>query len=128
MKYSVKKFTALLLALIMVLSLAPLDAIASVFTTYEAKIVIDTSESVQISDTIATSRIESANVVVTSLDPILPVEGRVEFEQKPVEKPKLMMKATRGVAASVPTTRTVGRFDITIIDDATKAEWQPRKA
>ncbi|SNT94345.1 Listeria/Bacterioides repeat-containing protein, partial [Aristaeella hokkaidonensis] len=126
MKYSVKKFTALLLALIMVLSLAPLDAIASVFTTYEAKIVIDTSESVQISDTIATSRIESANVVVTSLDAILPVEGRVEFEEKPVEKPKLMMKATRGVAASVPTTRTVGRFDITIIDDATKAEWQPK--
>ena len=47
MKYSVKKFTALMLALIMVLSLAPLDAIASVFTTYEANVVIGSNEMIK---------------------------------------------------------------------------------
>ena len=41
MKYSPRRFVALLLALIMVLSLAPLDAIASLYTTYEANIIVD---------------------------------------------------------------------------------------
>ena len=59
MKYSVRKFTALLLALVMVLSIAPLDAVASVFSAYEANIVVDTSESVQISEAIVTSKVTS---------------------------------------------------------------------
>ena len=59
MKYSVKKFTALLLALIMVLSLAPLDAIASVFTTYEANVVIDSSESAHLQENFFTQSVST---------------------------------------------------------------------
>ena len=124
MNYSARKFTALLLALIMVLSVAPLDALASVFTTYEANVVIDTSDPVQISETITASRIDTANVVVTSPDAILPVEGDVLFSELPVAEKKMLMKA-RAVVPTQTNTRTVGRYDITIIDKETQKEWQP---
>ena len=104
MKYSVRKFTALLLALVMVLSIAPLDAVASVFSAYEANIVVDTSESVQISEAIVTSKVTSKDgfsAEVSSIDDILPADGWVGFseakkqeeepkkqeEKKPAEKP-----------------------------------------
>ena len=82
MKNSPRRFTALLLALIMVLSVAPLDAFASIFTTYEANIVIDTSSPIQISDTLVVSEVKSKDgfsVVVSSIDEILPVGGYVDF-------------------------------------------------
>ena len=85
MKYSVKKFTALLLALIMVLSLAPLDAIASVFTTYEANVVIDTSDPAQISEALVTSRVTSKDgfsAEISSIDDILPAGGWVGFSDE----------------------------------------------
>ena len=82
MKYSPRRIVALLLALIMVLSLSPLDAVAEIFTTYEANIVIDTSDPVQISEAVVTSKVTSpdgVSVVVSSIDDILPAKGWVDF-------------------------------------------------
>ena len=85
MRYSPKRFTALLLALIMVLSVAPLDAVASVFTTYEANIIIDTSDAVQIGEAVVASEVKTKDgfsVVVSSIDEILPAEGWVGFKDE----------------------------------------------
>ena len=135
MKYSVRKFTALLLALVMVLSIAPLDAVASVFSTYEANIVVDTSESVQISEAIVTSKVTSKDgfsAEVSSIDDILPADGWVGFseakkqeeEQTETKGPMLFAtKGTRGVSTA-PTRREVGRYNITVYD-ANGDEWQP---
>ena len=89
MKYSPRRIVALLLALIMVLSLSPLDAVAEIFTTYEANIVIDTSDPVQISEAVVTSKVTSpdgVSVVVSSIDDILPAKGWVDFTS---ETPKV---------------------------------------
>ena len=135
MKYSVRKFTALLLALVMVLSIAPLDAVASVFSAYEANIVVDTSESVQISEAIVTSKVTSKDgfsAEVSSIDDILPADGWVGFseakkeeeEQTETKGPMLFAtKGTRGVSTA-PTRREVGRYNITVYD-ANGDEWQP---
>lgn len=82
MKNSPKRFIALLLALIMVLTTAPLDTVASDDTTYEENVVIDDSNVIQISDVVVASEVKSKDgfsVVVSSIDDILPVGGFVEF-------------------------------------------------
>ena len=126
------------LFLIMVLSLSPLDAVAEIFTTYEANIVIDTSDPVQISEAVVTSKVTSldgVSVVVSSIDDILPAKGWVDFspeapkaeEQKSEAKePEEKASAKKGEpmrsgtpaksAQAVSTSREIGRYDITVYD------------
>ena len=85
MKNSPRKLTAFLLALIMTLSMMPLEAFASVFTTYEEDVVVNTSGAVQISDTLVASEVttrDGYSVVVTSIDEILPADGWVVFSDE----------------------------------------------
>ena len=92
MKYSPRRFTALLMALIMVLSMTPLDAFASIFTSYEENVIVDTSEAVQIGEAVVASKVttdDGFTVVVSSIDEILPAGGRVGFTD---EGPKVETK------------------------------------
>ena len=125
MKYSVKKFTALLLALIMVLSLAPLDAIASVFTTYEANVVIDSSESAQLQENFFTQSVstpegnEAGKVLVGTLREDSLLNGStVEFGEAPAKR--TLMKAT----APVSNRRIIARYNITV-RNPDGSVWQP---
>ena len=82
MKNSPKRFIALLLALIMVLSIAPLEVVVSDITADEGNVVLDDSNAIQISDVVVASEVKSKDgfsVVVSSTDDILPVGGFVEF-------------------------------------------------
>ena len=146
MKYSPRRFVALLLALVMVLSLAPLDAVASIFTSYEANIVIDTSDPVQISEAVVTSKVTSLDgfsAVVSSIDDILPAKGWVDFSPEtpkagakkagnrgPEEKasgakdPELRTTDAVTEPDPVPARREIGRYNITVYD-ANEKEWQP---
>ena len=125
MKYSVKKFTALLLALIMVLSLAPLDAIASVFSTYEANVVIDTSESAHLQEDFFTQSVstpkdnKAATVLVGTLREDSLLNGStVEFSEVPAQT--RLMKAV----APVSNGRTIARYNITV-KNPDDSVWQP---
>ena len=125
MKYSVKKFTALLLALIMVLSLAPLDAIASVFTTYEANVVIDSSESAHLQENFFTQSVstpegnEAGTVLVGTLREDSLLNGsKVEFSEVPAQT--RLMKAV----APVSNGRTIARYNITV-KNPDDSVWQP---
>ena len=125
MKYSVKKFTALLLALIMVLSLAPLDAIASVFTTYEANVVIDSSESAHLQENFFTQSVstpegnKAGTVLVGTLREESLLNGStVEFSEVPAQT--RLMKAV----APVSNSRTIARYNITV-KNPDDSVWQP---
>ena len=123
MRNPARRFTAWLLALIMVLSLAPMDALAGVFTTYQADVVVvDVSTSIQIGEELVASRTSSGDgvVVVTSPDKILPAgEKNVVFRD---------LSLTKGSYAVPEGTnqRVIGKYDITVYQDDGKTEWQPR--
>ena len=125
MNYSVRKFTALLLALIMVLSVAPLDAVASVFSTYEANVVVDTSNSAHLTENFFTQSAKTpdgntaGSVLVGTLREDSLLNGStVEFGEAPAKR--TLMKA----AAPVSNKRIIARYNITV-RNPDGSEWQP---
>ena len=102
-----RRFTALLLALIMTLSMMPLDAVAEVFTTYEDdNVTIEVSGSKQIGEELVASKVSTPDgytVVVTSLDEILPADGWVEFaDEAPVNESPAAEKLQTAAKKSAP--------------------------
>ncbi|QTE73317.1 InlB B-repeat-containing protein [Clostridiales bacterium FE2010] len=125
MNYSVRKFTALLLALIMVLSVAPLDAVASVFSTYEANVVVDTSNSAHLTENFFTQSAKTpdgntaGSVLVGTLREDSLLNGStVEFSEV-AEKPSL-----RKAVATTSGKRVIAKYNITV-KNPDGSVWQP---
>ena len=123
MKNPIRKITALLMALVMVLTMMPISALASIITVRQTNVIIDVSKAVQVAGDLVTSKVTSRDgysVVVTSPDKILPNKGEVLFKNE-------TRKSVAVVSPDVEDngTKELGRFDISIVDAAGN-EWQPK--
>ncbi|SMC74225.1 InlB B-repeat-containing protein, partial [Aristaeella lactis] len=120
MKYSVKKLTAWILTLMMLISSMPVDALASIGTIRQENEIIDISDAVQVYGDLVTNKVTSRDgfsVKVESHKKDLPVNGEVKF------RTLRMAKAVTPVADGGR--RELGSYDIEIWNNDLNEEWQP---
>ena len=120
MKYSVKKLTAWILTLMMLLSSMPVDALASIGTIRQENEIIDISDAVQVYGDLVTNKVTSRDgfsVIVQSQEKNMPVNGEVKFRT---------LRTAKAVTPVAPGgRRELGSYDIKIWNDDLNEEWQP---